>query len=160
MGWFSSAFNSVRPGLAPLRESSKPPDHPWITSHRAGVLHIVFPAEAKDGDLERFCSELGAFWQRAQGTVGLLIDCRKVRVTSSEQRRMLIEFRKRTAPLVAQKVSCGAYLADSALQRGLLSAILLVRPPSYPYRTFPEPSSALRWLDERMGTTGRTVPPS
>jgi hypothetical protein len=148
---------SLGPRSLEAENRARLPAHPWFVAFREGSLHVAFPEKAKDQEVARFCDTLTAFWQNTRGGTGLLIDFRRVRLVSAEQRQIFADFRKRVAPIVSRKVVAAAYVMDSALVRGVFAAVMLLRPPTYPYRVFPELTSAERWLAGQLASSAATA---
>ena len=78
-------------------------------------------------------------------------------MTSSEQRRIQLEWLKKEGERMRQWVVGTAFVTDSAPLRLLLSVIHHLRPLPMPYMIFPRMSEALPWVSARLRQSGLEI---
>jgi hypothetical protein len=95
----------------------------------------------------------GAAWltdleQRGLRTT-VVIDPSELQVPSAQARRMFGEWRAEHMPLITNVCSCAAYVAPSAVMRGVLVAIFWVARPVIPVEIVQSREAAVSWARER-----------
>ncbi len=132
----------------PTSRKAASPEHAWIRGFEGGTLHVVFPARATDDEVRVFCDVLEKFWRDVDGPVGTVFDCRPVTAATASQRKLFADLQQRLEPVFRGKMLGAAFLIDSALVRGLLTAIFWLRPPVYRHIVASNEIEARAWLGQ------------
>lgn len=122
------------------------PRHAWVVGFEGHTLEIRFPERATDEEVRAFCAILERFWRDTTGRVGVLFDCRRVLTATASQRKLFADLQARLEPVFAEKMLGAVFVIDSAIVRGLLTAIFWLRPPVYRYVVTADEAEARRWL--------------
>ena len=108
-------------------------------------LVIVSPiGESSDADLDEYVRRHDALMARAQPHV-VVMDARQGRLVRPEHRKRLAAWNKANEPTLRRCRLGLAFVSDSTLERGVLTATSWLSPPPYPYRTFSSLEEASAW---------------
>lgn len=81
----------------------------------------------------------------------LIFDVRNVGHMKAADRSLIGQWLKQHAASLRMYRRGFAYVTESMATRGLLTAILWVSPPPYPYKIFSNMEEARAWAEEMMG---------
>lgn len=135
------------------REASQGPRAPvasWFDDSAWPILKVRLPPYPSDDDLAHYFQLLASFRNRRE-PYGLLMDVTYARYFSPRQRKMQAEYIREGLPISRIYLKGIAYVAETALKRGAITAIYWLVPPASPYQIFAQRTEAERWLVERLG---------
>ena len=120
-----------------------------VTKHEAlPVTYVGMSANAQDRehskDLTKFRAALSEDLRSGRKTV-VILDLRRSSVLSTSQRWMTALWMKEVAPLFERTTFGIVFIVQSALVRGVLSALLWVQPKGIPYAMVSDLDSAVLW---------------
>ena len=78
--------------------------------------------------------------------IGIVVDGRNSQPPGAKERRRMAQFLEDHSALLAETVSGQAIVLSNALQRGVLTAILWVRPFPMPHLVCATPAEGLAWV--------------
>ncbi len=121
----------------------------------------AFSGKLDDRDFDRYLAFLAHCHERRE-VWGLVIDACAVRSVSAQQRRRMADFLK-THEVLARRYCAGtAFVIDSPLARGTLTAIFWFQRQPTPYIVVAQREQATSWLAHQIDAykSGRpTLPP-
>ncbi len=123
---------SERSGKITIDETSKP------------IYVVSFEGLPTDAEFESFLKRLGAITERANDKA-LVFDASRTGATPPSQRKRMAQWMKEYDALIRERTAGCAFVLPSALQRGILTAILWVQPMACPHAIFGTPEEALHW---------------
>lgn len=109
------------------------------------IARVTLPSEVTDEDVRRYLAELRVLRERREH-YGLIIDANASRGFSATQRQMQAEYVASGLTLSKQFLRAFAFVASSAMQRGMLTAIFWLNKPHWPHRTFRTAEEATAWV--------------
>jgi hypothetical protein len=120
-----------------------------VTKHTVLPLtYVGMSANAQDReysrDLANFRTALSEDLRAGRKTV-VILDLRRSSVLSTSQRWMTGVWMKEVAPLFESTTFGTVFIVESALARGVLSALLWVQPKGTPYALVADLDSAVLW---------------
>lgn len=121
-------------------------------------IEFVYVGATTDADMAASHERWLEVLERADATGGrfvLLADGTASGGMTAAQRRISAEFTAQHASLIARVCAAQAVVIVSAIQRGVLSAIVWLAPPPAPLRAFATRDAAERYLDEVEGNERR-----
>jgi hypothetical protein len=122
----------------------------WFDDSSWPILKVRLPPYPSDEDLTHYFQLLASYRNRRQ-PYGLLMDVTHARSFSPTQRRMQAEYIRDGLPLSRIYLKAIAYVAETALKRGAITAIYWLVPPASPYQIFGQRAEADRWLAGQLG---------
>lgn len=108
------------------------------------VVIATIEGTPDDGDLERFIRENWSDLERQEPYV-LVLDVRRIGGVNPKLRRRLAEFISANETILRRYRAGVAYVLDSSLTRGVLTAIYWLKPPPYRYDFFKTVDDAKAW---------------
>jgi len=96
--------------------------------------------------------------RRLQRKSVMIVDMRKAGPLSAPQRRTSSEWMKQNLDLYKQCVLGGAFVIDSPIIRGVLTALLWLAPLDMPYEVVGTLDDAVRWAIKRFDAERVPVP--
>ena len=108
------------------------------------LVFVTLPAEAADEDVRRYLGQLRLLRERRQA-YALVIDANRSRGFTAPQRQMQAEYIASGVELSRKYLKALAFVASSAMQRGMLTAVFWLRRPESPYRVFSTRTEAQAW---------------
>jgi hypothetical protein len=113
------------------------------------ILVVTLPEQASDDEVGAYLTELGGF--RARRTdFALIVDASDSRGFSAKQRQMQAEYIEAGIDISRRHLKAFAFVARSAPQRGVLTAIFWLGRPAWPHRVFASVSDARVWCEEKL----------
>lgn len=121
----------------------------WLDDSSWPMLVVTLPPTPTDEDLVAYLKQLGTYRQRRQPYV-LLIDATYAMSFSPRQRKLQAEHVRQGLPITRIYLKGIAYVAQSAIKRGMITALhWLVTPPA-PHDVFATRAQAEPWLMQRL----------
>lgn len=111
---------------------------------------VVYAGDISDAEVMKSHERVGAFLHEARDAglrVALLVDGSNSNGVSARQRQMMAEFNDAHASLLASHCLGQGLALTSAIQRGVLTAMLWLRKPPAPLKAFATRAEASQWLD-------------
>jgi hypothetical protein len=147
---FSKARYGVRmperSGTITIDESLKP------------IYVVSFEGVPNDAEFEAYLKRLGAITERPDDKA-LLFDATRTGNTPPSQRKRMAEWMKQYDALIRERTAGCAFVLPSAIQRGILTAILWLQPMACPHAIVGTREEALAWvrkeLARRAGATSK-----
>ena len=128
-----------------------------IDESRWPLVVVTFDGDATDDEYRAYMNERTAQLARREKHATIL-DGRTCGAMPPSQRKMQADWQREHAELVRQYTLGLAFLIQSPVLRGVLTAVLWMQPLSAPHHvagTWPE---AERWTIERLRAAGLSVP--
>jgi hypothetical protein len=126
---------------------------PYTHDESAWPVVVACPVgESTDGDVEEYVRRHDALVARGEAHV-VVMDSRQGKLMRPEHRKRLAAW---IASHAAELRKCRmglAFVSNSALVRGMLTATYWLSPPPYPYRTFSSLDEAMAWARSLLGPT-------
>jgi DNA-binding transcriptional regulator YbjK len=116
-----------------------------VDSHRLPLLHIRYDGPFSDQELGTYLSQLDDVL-RTPGRKVAIIDLLTAVAPPASQRRAQAAWIERNEALLRQNFTATAIVTDSALIRGVVTAIFWVRPLPYPTQVVEGMEAAREWL--------------
>ena len=111
------------------------------------LVVVTHPTTWTDDEWERYLTQMRSYPSRRERYV-TLTDARGAGTPTAAQRRRAAEVMAEDQALSKRFNVANALVYDSALLRGMITAITWITPPPVPMQSFATPEPALRWLDE------------
>lgn len=129
-------------------------DGPGVTTilcddARFPLVEVEFHGNLRDEDFDRYLTFLAGAHSKRQ-TWGLLLDGTHVRGVSALQRRRMADFLKEHEELARKHCAGTAFVLDSPLVRGTLTAIFWFQKQPTPYVVVGQRTQALMWLRDQI----------
>lgn len=121
------------------------------------LVEVTFHGNLRDDDFERYLSFLGSCHDRRQ-TWALLLDGSAVRGVSALQRKKMADFLHEHEALAKRHCVGTAFVLDSPLVRGTLTAIFWFQKQPTPYVIVATRLQAVAWLREQLAKQSTTTP--
>jgi hypothetical protein len=121
-----------------------------VDDSRWPIARVKLPAVASDDEVRQYLDQLRVLRDRRE-RYALIIDANDSRGFSPKQRQMQASYIASGLPLSAQYLRAFAFVASSAMQRGMLTAIFWLNPPRWPYRIFAHIEQAEVWARQQIG---------
>jgi len=84
----------------------------------------------------------------------MVLDNRKAGPLPATQRKLIAEHMERYAARARSRCVCTAFVSDSTLMRGVLTAIMWLRKPEVETQIFGELEEAIRWARAKLQSAG------
>jgi hypothetical protein len=110
------------------------------------LLKIRYDGPFSDEELERLFRALEGVLKR-DGQMAAVIDLRTAVAPPANQRRAQGEWIHKNERKLGRKVMAAAIVTDSAIMRGVVTAIFWVRPLPCPTRVVPDLALAREWIE-------------
>lgn len=121
------------------------------------LVDVSFHGNLVDADFERYLAFLERCHSKRQ-TWALLLDGTNVRGVSAMQRRRMADFLHDHEELARRHCAGTAFVLDSPLVRGTLTAIFWFQKQPTPYVIVGRREQALSWLFEQIDKHGASAP--
>jgi hypothetical protein len=121
---------------------------------RYPLLSIAMVGTITGDEIDAYHARLEVLMKRARdaGTkLGFVVDGRSSEPPGARDRRKMVEFLEKNSGLLASAVFGEVIVLSNAIQRGVLTAILWVRPFPIPHYVCATPAEGLAWLEARLG---------
>lgn len=128
-----------------------------VDSSRWPLLCVRLPPSATDEEVQAYLDQLRTFRERRQ-PYALIIEASASRGFSARQRKMQADYIQSGMQLSRVYLRAFAFVAESAFQRGMLTAILWLNPPDWPHRIFSTTGEATAWASALLEAKPRTAP--
>ncbi len=125
-----------------------------VDDGRFPLVTISFEGTVNDKDFENYLIALTRLTMRSlrdKRRVAFVMDTRRSMVTPPSQRRMMGEWMKVNDEATRATCAGFAFVMDSAIQRGLLTAVLWIHPLPAPHHICSLPGEAASWCREQLG---------
>ncbi len=129
---------SERPGTITIDESLKP------------IYVVSFEGVPTDAEFETYLKRLGAITEK-QHDKALVFDATHSGTTPPSHRKRMAEWMKQYDSLIRQRTAGCAFVLPSAIQRGMLTAILWLQPMACPHAIVGTRDEALAWVKKELG---------
>ncbi|NLE89202.1 MAG: hypothetical protein GX607_22690 [Myxococcales bacterium] len=116
-----------------------------VDSSRWPLVRVRLPPSATDEEVQQYLDELGELRARRE-PYGLIIIADESRGFTAKQRQMQADYIASGADLSRKYLKAFAFVAESAMQRGMLTAIFWLRAPEWPHRVFRTVEEASVWV--------------
>lgn len=116
------------------------------------VVLVTIEGATTDADMEGYLDDMEGLIERAYSSgirVAHVIDARRTLTTPADQRRKLGDWMKAHDEANRQTCAAFAFVFESALARGLLTAVLWLQPMPAPHRIFSTVGEASSWAAEQ-----------
>lgn len=121
----------------------------WLDDSGWPILVVTLPPAPSDEEVLAYLKQLGTYRKRHQ-PYALLVDATYATSFSPRQRKMQADHIREGLPITRIYLKGIAYVAQSALKRGVITAIhWLVEPPA-PHEVFATKAEAEMWLADRL----------
>jgi hypothetical protein len=120
------------------------------------LVRITFRGNASDDEFDGYLARMTQLVSRGQ-KIATLLDARGTGAVSPVQRKKQAEWQKRHADALRRNVVGTAFVIDSSLVRGALTAILWLSPLPQPHHVTATPEEAERWARHQLQASGGNV---
>lgn len=124
---------------------------------RSPLLVCADRGKTTDAEFESRLALMGATLSRQQ-RFGILLDTRGADRMTPKHRHMQAQWNAANAAALKQYCLGMSFIIDSAIIRGVLTAILWVQPLPMPHSVFATYDPAEAWIIERLTAAGLRVP--
>ena len=134
---------------------------PYIQDRSQFPLVIdVMSGESHDEDIARYIAAHKELLDRKQ-IYAAVLDARAGKMMSAPHRKQIADWLKSDKARLEQFHASLAFVAASAILRGILTAVYWVAPPPYPYKIFEHIDDAKTWTLARIAErAGREIAPT
>lgn len=119
-----------------------------------GVVLFVLAGAPNDEEFAAFLGDVARFLrsvQRRGELVSLVLDPSGLTRFDASMRKAYGEWRAANMVLIRHSCARAAYVTQSALGRGILTAVFWIAPPAIPVETFSDRDTAIAWVNARRG---------
>jgi hypothetical protein len=116
-------------------------------------MTFVWPADFDRDDLEGFVVTMQSLVRRRQ-TIAVVNDLLRVRAPTAVERRRITDAVKEVEDLFRVHVVAWSDVLDSALIRGIITAIRWVNPAVYPHMVHGSIGAAEKWCQAQLSGAG------
>lgn len=117
------------------------------------LVVVVMPATWTDAEWEAYLTRMRSYPGRRTRYV-TLTDARGAGTPTAAQRKRAAEVMAEDQAISKRFNVANALVYESAILRGMITAITWITPPPVPMQSFATPWLALSWLDEQLITSG------
>lgn len=122
-----------------------------IDSSRWPLLLVRLPPTATDEEVQAYLDQLRTFRERRE-PYAVIVEASASQGFSARQRKMQADYIESGIQTSRIYLKAFAFVARSALQRGMMTAILWMKPPEWPNRIFSTTGEAIAWASELLPT--------
>lgn len=115
-----------------------------VNSERWPLVNVRLPEQASDAEVQAYLDELRLLRERRE-PYALIVDANRSRGFSARQRQMQADYIASGIDLSRRYLRAFAFVAESAMQRGMLTAIFWLRRPEWPHRVCRTIEEAEAW---------------
>jgi hypothetical protein len=138
-------YLDVQPSPPANREGSGASVPLTIDTSELPLLRIAYLGDFSDGELEQFLAQLSVVVRRPGKKCGL-IDLRGATNASARQRKRQARWIRDNVEVLERDVSAAVIVTDSAIMRGIVTAIFWIRPLPCPTQIEPTLVRGLAWI--------------
>jgi glyoxylase-like metal-dependent hydrolase (beta-lactamase superfamily II) len=113
------------------------------------IVRVKLPPEQTDDEMRLYLDELRALRERRQ-PYALIIDANDSRGFTASQRKLQAEYIESGVELTRRYLKAFAFVAESAIQRGMMTAIFWLRRPEWPHAFFATVEEAKEWARDKL----------
>lgn len=124
-----------------------------VDSSKLPLLRIRYDGSFSDDELRDYLGVLDGVLKVAGKKVAI-IDLRTAAAASANQRRLQAEWIKRNVDRLKTSFRGAAIITDSALMRGIVTAIFWIHPLPFPTEVVPDLASAQDWVKPHLHAAG------
>lgn len=124
------------------------------------IVRILLEGASSDAELDAYDARLLVLLRRAiaeQTKYGFVIDGRTAAAPDAVRRRRSAAWLDAHAPMIRAGCAATGIVLENAVQRGILKAILWLRPHPSPCRAFATPAEAEAWVRVMTITEGHAA---
>ena len=126
---------------------------------RLPLFVVRSDGEATDAEFDAYLAHMSRILTRA-ARYAVLFDARGAARPTPRQRQKQADWMKQHASSLRQHNVGIAFVIESAIVRGALTAILWLSPMAAPHKVVATPEQAERWLSELLAAEGLKIPPA
>jgi len=120
-------------------------------SHWPLVVMTPPPNALSDADFMAYIKWMEQYVTRAGVKYAVVNDARRAAPITAAHRKLLSDYMTRVRPITRIYCVGMAMVFDSAVMRGIMTAILWMTDPDYPTRVFATPAEAIAWAEVQLG---------
>lgn len=135
--------------IAPTSQESLAQVRTWFDDKAWPLLKITLPPEPSDEEAVQYLKLLKGYRERREPYC-ILLDLSRATSFSPRQRKMQADHIREGLPITRIYLKGIAFVAESALKRGMITAIYWLVKPSAPHEIFPTKKEAEAWLRLRL----------
>jgi hypothetical protein len=120
-----------------------------VNADQFPLVVVTLPESASDDDVAAYLEELRALRAR-RVDYALIVNATASRGFSAKQRQMQADYVEEGIEISRRHLKAFAFVAESAFQRGMLTAIFWLRKPEWPHAVFSSLLDARVWCRERL----------
>lgn len=124
-----------------------------IDDSQMPLVRVTYDGEITDDEFRRHLDEYAALVRRGR-RYGAVFDATRAARPSATQRRMMAEFINAREAELSRVCVGGAFVIDSPLIRGAMTAILWVASMPFPHTVVSSEAEALGWVRGRLAAAG------
>lgn len=127
-------------------------NHPWILSHfHDHVFEMAMPPRSSDEEIDEFCRAHVAWARAHMHPHAHMFDMRHATTLTAKQRRRYSQHVEDMHAAGDTYWNVGvAYVAESPLVRGAITAVFWIAPPPFPYKVVSTPEEGRRWVEQQL----------
>lgn len=120
------------------------------------ILVVNAPPGFTDAELQAYYDSIGKAMLARPEPYANIIDARNAPTPTASQRKIMAGFRERHAQHIRQYCRGSAFVFESAVMRGIITAIHWLRQPEMPHKSFATMFEAMTWARAQLnvGATG------
>lgn len=116
----------------------------------APIYRLTYPESPDEAEVVARNAEIHAWYQSLDHRIAWVVDCSKLIHASPTVRHHQTQHLKRIEPYAARWDICDAFVIQSGLVRGYMTAVFWFAPPPYEYQTFATIPPAMAWVRAKM----------
>jgi hypothetical protein len=129
-----------------------------IDASRHPIVVVTFVGAATDAEFQDYLASMENMMVMRRGTNCTILDATRAGNTPALQRRMQADWLKRNEELLRKHSAGTAFVINSPLVRGLLTAILWMSPMATPHTVVASLDEAERWAAAQLRARGVEPP--
>ncbi len=131
--------------------------HPWVDDSFAPIYRLRYPESPSEEEVCARNAEIHAWYEALDHRIAWIVDCTQLIHANATVRHRQAEHLKRIEPYAARWDICDAFVIQSGLVRGYLTAVFWFSPPPYEYQVFAAIPQALTWVHSKTGSSPAAV---
>jgi hypothetical protein len=136
-------------GIGAVKAEERIPPRQWVDDSAWPLLRVMLPPTQSDADVLEYLELLRSYRSRRQ-PYAILLDTSRSLGFSATQRKLQGEYIREGRAVTKITLRAIAFVADSALRRGALTAIFWIATPPAPHQIFARAADAEVWLRTRL----------
>ncbi len=121
-------------------------EHPWVDDSFAPIYRLTYPALPSEEEVIARNAEIHAWYRDLDHRIAWVVDCSLIIRASPTIRQQQSLHLKRIEPYAKRWDICNAFVIQSAVVRGYLTAVFWFSPPPYEYQIFATNQQAMDWV--------------